>query len=106
MNRNMTVKKASLFGIIGNIFLLIIKGSIGFTTRSQSMIADFFNSAGDVFSSFMTFIGNKIASVPNDDDHNLGHGKAEYIYSMLISIVMLLTSLLVLKDSILSIFFK
>ena len=74
--------------IIGNIFLLIIKGSIGFTTRSQSMIADFFNSAGDVFSSFMTFIGNKIASVPNDDDHNLGHGKAEYIYSMLISIVM------------------
>ena len=100
MNRNMTVKKASLFGIIGNIFLLIIKGSIGFTTRSQSMIADFFNSAGDVFSSFMTFIGNKIASVPNDDDHNLGHGKAEYIYSMLISIVMLLTSLLVLKDSI------
>lgn len=106
MNRNMVVKKASLFGILGNIFLLIIKGLIGFTTRSQSMIADFFNSAGDVFSSFMTFIGNKIASVPNDDDHNLGHGKAEYIYSMLISIVMLLTSLLVLKDSILSIFFK
>ena len=26
----------------------------------------------------MTFIGNKIASKPRDDDHNLGHGKAEY----------------------------
>ena len=106
MNRNMTVKKASLFGIIGNIFLLIIKGSIGFTTRSQSMIADFFNSAGDVFSSFMTFIGNKIASVPNDDDHNLGHGKAEYIYSLLISIVMILVSLFTIKDSIFSLIYK
>ena len=68
------------------------------------MIADFFNSAGDVFSSFMTFIGNKIASKPYDDDHNLGHGKAEYIYSMLISIVMFITVLIILKDSILSIF--
>lgn len=106
MDRNNIVKRASQYGIIGNIFLLIIKGTIGFMTNSQSMIADFFNSAGDVFSSFMTFIGNKIASVPNDEDHNLGHGKAEYIYSMLISIVMLLTSLIVLKDSVLSIFFR
>ena len=31
----------------------------------------------------MTYIGNKIASVPKDEDHNLGHGKAEYIYSLL-----------------------
>lgn len=104
MNRNNMVKKASVLGIIGNIFLLIIKGAIGFLTNSQAMIADFFNSAGDVFSSIMTFIGNKIASVPNDEDHNLGHGKAEYIYSMLISIVMLLTSFLVFKDSFISIF--
>ena len=50
------------------------------------MIADAFNSAGDIFSSLMTFIGNKIANKPSDDDHNLGHGKAEYIYSLLISI--------------------
>ena len=104
MNKNNLVKRASLLGILGNIFLVIIKGIVGFMTNSQAMISDFFNSAGDVFSSFMTFIGNKIASVPYDDDHNLGHGKAEYIYSMLISIVMILTGIIVLKDSFLSIF--
>ena len=100
------IKMASILGIIGNLFLLIIKSTIGIITGSKAMLADSLNSASDIFSSIMTFIGNKIASVPSDDDHNLGHGKAEYIYSMLISIVMLLTSLLVLKDSILSIFSK
>ena len=68
--------------IIGNIFLLIIKAIIGFMSHSQALIADSFNSAGDIFASLMTFIGNKIASEPNDEDHNLGHGKAEYIFSM------------------------
>ena len=99
-----SVKKASVFGIIGNIFLLIIKGIIGLFTNSSAMIADAFNSAGDIFSSIMTFIGNNIASKPSDDDHNLGHGKAEYIYSMFISIVMILMGLFVLKDSFCSIF--
>ena len=103
MNRFKSVKIASILGIICNIFLLVIKGIIGLITNSQAMIADAFNSTGDIFSSVMTFIGNKIASVPSDEDHNLGHGKAEYIFSMLMSIVMLLTSLLVLKSAVLSI---
>ena len=102
--RYKSVRLASILGVLGNIFLLIIKGIIGIMTNSKAMIADFFNSAGDVFSSFMTFIGNKIASKPYADDHNLGHGKAEYIYSMLISIIMFITVLIILKDSILSIF--
>lgn len=101
MNKYKSIKSASILGILGNMFLLIIKSIIGVITKSQSMIADAFNSAGDIFSSLMTFIGNKIASKPSDDDHNLGHGKAEYIYSMLISIIMIALSIMILKDSIL-----
>ena len=102
MDRFKCAKKASTLGIIGNIFLLIIKGIIGIITKSQAMIADSLNSAGDIFASLMTFIGNKIASIPKDEDHNLGHGKAEYIYSMLISIVMILTGVIIIKNGILS----
>lgn len=98
------IKNASILGIVGNLFLLIIKTIIGFITYSQAMIADAFNSAGDIFSSIMTFIGNKISSKEPDEDHNLGHGKAEYIYSMIISVIMMLTALLIIKDSFLSIF--
>lgn len=93
------IKKAGLAGIFGNIFLLLIKAAIGFTTHSQSMIADSINSASDIIASLMTFIGNKISSEPKDKDHNFGHGKAEYIFSLFISITMILVSLKLLLDS-------
>lgn len=102
MNRFKSTKLASIFGISGNILLMIIKGIVALLTGSQAMTADAFNSAGDIFSSLMTYIGNKISSKPSDEDHNLGHGKAEYIYSMLISISMILMAMLVLKDSFIS----
>ena len=94
------IKKVSIWGMIGNLFLLIIKAIIGFVTGSQAMLADAFNSASDIFSSIMTFIGNKIASKPRDDDHNLGHGKAKYIYSLFISIAMGLMSIKVIISAI------
>ena len=102
MDRFKATKISSVLGIVGNIFLLIIKGIIGYITSSQSMIADAFNSAGDIFSSCMTFIGNKISSKEADEDHHLGHGKAEYIYSLLISITMIVLSVTVIKNAIMT----
>lgn len=99
MERFKVAKRASILGIVGNIILLLLKGSIGLITNSQAMLADATNSAGDIFSSLMTLIGNKIASKPSDEDHNLGHGKAEYIYSLLISITMIVMGLTVAIDS-------
>lgn len=99
MERFKSAKRASILGIIGNIILLLLKGVIGLITNSQAMLADATNSAGDIFSSLMTLIGNKIASKPSDEDHNLGHGKAEYIYSLLISITMIVMGLTVAIDS-------
>lgn len=64
------------------------------------MIADSVNSAGDIFSSLMTYIGNKIASKPKDDSHNLGHGKAEYIFSLLIGVSMIIIAIELLISSI------
>ncbi len=104
MSRYKNIKIASILGIIGNLFLLIIKGTIGFLTKSQAMIADATNSFGDIFSSIATFIGNKIASKPQDEDHNLGHGKAEYMFSMFISIGMILMGSLIFKNSITTLF--
>lgn len=75
MDRYKSAKIAGIFGIIGNIFLLVIKAIVGFMSNSQAMIADSLNSASDIFASFMTFIGNKIASKPGDEDHNFGHRK-------------------------------
>lgn len=104
--RHKRVERAAILGIIGNIFLIIIKAIIAFITNSQAMISDAFNSAGDILSSFMTFIGNKIASKEADEDHNLGHGKAEYIFTMLISLTMLIVAIKLLFSSIESLFIE
>lgn len=106
MDRFDITKKVGALGIIGNLFLLIIKTIIGFVSKSQAMIADAANSAGDIFASVMTAIGNKISSEPSDEDHNFGHGKAEYIFSLLISLSMMGIAIKILYDSICSIIYK
>lgn len=103
-DRFKVTRKAGMYGIIGNTFLLVIKAIVGFASRSQSMIADSINSAGDIFASLMTSIGNKIASVPRDEDHNFGHGKAEYIFSMFIAISMIIVSIKMIIDAIIKLF--
>ena len=106
MDRFHLTKRASILGIIGNLFLLFIKGIVGIASHSQAMIADATNSAGDIFASLMTFIGNKIASEPKDDTHNFGHGKAEYVFSLFISISMLFIAIRLLYNSTLSLIFQ
>ena len=96
------VKKAGILGILANLFLSLIKFIVGFQFKSQSMIADSFNSITDVFSSFMMFIGNKIGNVQKDEEHNFGHKKAEYIFSMFISISIFVISIKLMYDSIMS----
>ena len=103
MNRYESTKRVSFLGIVGNIFLLIIKFVVAIFSHSEAMMADAINSAGDIFSSIMSYIGNKIACVPSDEDHNFGHGKAEYIFSMFISIFMILIGGKILFDSIMAI---
>ena len=84
------VKKVGIVGIIANLFLLTLKFIGGIFFKSQGLIADAVNSFGDVFSSLVTFIGGKISEKPEDNDHEFGHGKAEYVASFLIGIFMII----------------
>lgn len=103
MNNYHSIKLASLLGVAGNFLLLIMKLIVGIISNSQAMLADAFNSAGDIFASLMTAIGNKIANIPKDYNHNFGHEKAEYIFSMFIGISMIIVSGKIFYDGIMSI---
>ena len=87
-NRGKETEKVGLIGIIGNLFLFVIKIFIALTSRSQALLADSVNSATDILSSIMTYIGGKISQNTSDENHNYGYGKAEYVFSLLISVVM------------------
>ena len=82
--RSNATQKVGIVGIIGNVFLFAIKITIALISKSQAMLADSVNSGTDILSSLMTVIGGKISGTPSDQEHNYGHGKAEYIFSMLI----------------------
>ncbi|MBQ9313435.1 MAG: cation transporter [Clostridia bacterium] len=86
--RGKETMKVGIAGIAGNTMLFIMKFFIALSSNSQSLLADSINSATDIFSSVMTLIGGKVSSEPSDEGHNYGHGKAEYIFSLIISIVM------------------
>lgn len=99
-NNKNEVKNVSIVGMGANLFLLIIKLIIGFISNSQAMIADGLNSAGDIFASIMSYIGSKISAKPNDKDHPYGHGKAEYIFSQIIGLSMIIVAIMMIRNSI------
>ncbi len=88
LNRGKETEKVGLMGILGNLFLFVIKIFIAFASKSQALLADSVNSATDILSSIMTFLGGKISQNASDENHNYGYGKAEYVFSLLISVVM------------------
>lgn len=100
---SMQAKKIGVIGIISNLFLLSAKFIVGLMFKSQGLIADAVNSFGDVFSSIVTYVGGKISEKPADEDHEFGHGKAEFVASFLIGIFMVMVSIDTLYSGIMSI---
>lgn len=96
------VKKVSAVSFSFNLLLLVIKMIFGLISSSQSLIADAVNSAGDIVASLVSIIGIKVASKPGDKEHPYGHGKAEYIFAALVGISMIIASITMIKNAILS----
>lgn len=91
---------AGIVGIVLNIVLVIMKLIIGSVTNSISIVADALNNLSDAASSTVSTVGFKIASRPADDEHPFGHGRIEYISSIIVSFLILLTGFELFKTSI------
>lgn len=81
---------AAWLGIIVNILLAAVKVVIGYISGSKALIADAAHSASDVAGSFAVLVGLKAAKLPPDDDHPYGHGKAEPIAAIIVSILLII----------------
>lgn len=106
MESSKAAKNVGIISMIFNLILLVIKFLIGIIFNSQGLIADAINSFGDVFSSIVTYVGGKISEKPADEDHEFGHGKAEFVASFLIGIFMIMVSFETLYKSVMSIIKK
>lgn len=86
-----------IISVICNIFLCIIKTIIGIFTNSQAMIADGLHSLEDVSSSIISLIGNNIASKDNEL-YPFGIKRVKYVFSLTVSILMIMISITMLKN--------
>ncbi|QKI81869.1 cation diffusion facilitator family transporter [Kroppenstedtia eburnea] len=75
-------------GIIGNLVLAVQKGGIGWFSHSRALMADAVHSASDVIGSVAVLIGVRAANLPPDEEHPYGHGKAESIAAIIVSILL------------------
>ena len=100
MDRNKTIVKTSILGIVVNIILVVFKAIIGLIANSIAIILDAVNNLTDVLSSLITIIGTKLSNKAPDKKHPYGHGRIEYFTSVIISMIILLAGITAGKESI------
>ena len=76
--------KASLVAIIANCILTVLNIAVGLMSGSYALISEGAHTLSDVATSIIAFIGFKIGQKPADDDHPIGHGRAEAISGLII----------------------
>lgn len=91
---------SSFVGIVCNVVLFISKFIIGTLANSISIVSDGFNNLSDCASCIITMFGYKLAAKPADKDHPFGHGRMEYLTSLVLAVIILLVGLELGKSSI------
>lgn len=99
-SRESQIIKTSIIGILANIFLASFKAVIGMISNSIAIVLDAVNNLSDALSSIITIIGTKLAGKAPDKEHPYGHGRAEYLSAMLISVIILYAGTTSLIESI------
>jgi len=86
--------------LIGNILLLLLKGTVGLLLGSEALKADAVNSAGDSLAAVVVMLGLRYSLKPNDEGHHYGHGKMEALVSFIVGLMVLAGTVFVIRDAV------
>lgn len=86
-------------GAVCNLFLFVLKLMIGTVMNSIAIMSDAFNNLSDLGSCVVAIIGSKMANRLPDREHPFGHGRIEYISSLIVSFLILLVGFELFKSS-------
>ncbi len=96
------VSRVMTVSVVTNILLAISKIVSGIVFTSTALIADGIHSFSDLVTDFFAIIGSHISQKPADLEHPFGHGNAEYLTSLGISVMILGVGVGVIYNSLLS----
>ena len=89
-----------ILGIVCNVILFVIKFIIDSIIGSIAIISDAFNNLSDIGSSAVTMIGAKMSNQRPDAEHPFGHGRIEYIGSLIVSFIIISMGFELIKTSV------
>src|SRR3954466_6491496 len=81
--------RAALTGLLVNAALVMVKRLAGILGHSYTLVADAIESSTDIFSSLTVWAGRRITPRPADEDSPYGHGKAEALSAVVVSLMLL-----------------
>lgn len=87
-------------GIFLNLFLFGLKITIGLLSQSMALISDAFNNFTDMGSSIINILGSKLSNKPADKKHPYGHGRFEYVSTLIVSAIILYVGIQLFMSSI------
>ncbi len=99
-HREHIIVRTSIIGILVNVFLAAAKMVAGMFARSIAMVLDGINNLSDALSSVVTIIGAKLAGRAPDKKHPLGHGRIEYLSSLIVSALVIYAGISALISSV------
>lgn len=99
MERNRKIIQVSIVGILVNLVLVGFKAFVGFITGSIAILMDAVNNLSDALSSAITIIGAKLAGKAPDKKHPYGYGQVEYVSSVTVAVIIVLTGLTSFRGS-------
>ena len=98
--RGRIIVRTSMIGIVTNVLLAAFKATVGILSNSIAVVLDAVNNLSDAMSSIITIIGAKLGAKRADRAHPLGHGRVEYISSMLVAAIVFYAGITSLVESV------
>lgn len=88
-----TAIRTTILGIGLSVILIFLKGISGYFGNSYALIADAIESGADVISSGLLWFALTISLKAPDDEHPYGHGKAEPIAAIAVSLFLIIAAI-------------
>lgn len=88
----------SILATLTNIVLMILKLALGLLINSAALLAEGIHSGLDVCSSFVTYLGIKIAKKPVDEKHPYGYYRAESLAGFIVTLLLFVSALWILYE--------
>ena len=88
--RNKIIVKYNIAGIAGNLLLSVFKLVVGIQINAHAVLLDAVNGLSDSLSSVLAIASSWLSGLRPNKKHPMGYGRVEYLFSMLITAIIML----------------